>query len=307
MDFFPLNVLGGIFHIFFVLTVNGLALLINLADSLHLPGALGLAIIFLTVIIRFLLWPLMAKQMNLAQKTNELKPLVDLLQVKHKGDKQGFALARAQLYKEQGVSPAAGCLPAIIQIPIIYSLYQAIQSMLTPEGLNHVNELLLNGVAHLKHTPDPYFLGMDLGKKPGDFGILSIFLLVPLITALLQYIQSSMMTPSPVKVYPSDSPKEKKEKDSASDATMAIQSQMRYMLPLMVGYFAFTLPMALPLYWNVLCVVGILQQYRVSGWGALKPGKAPLSSHKAIPAPAKKGVVVKKKGSTKVTIERSPK
>lgn len=310
---FPLNFIGGIFNAFFVLIVNLLVLMINAANAIHLPGALGLAIILLTILIRAVLWPFMSSQMRLAKKTAELKPLVDELQVKHKEDKQAFALARGQLYKEHGVNPAAGCLPALIQIPIVYSLYQAIQSLLTPKGLDHVNSLLFNRAGHLTHVPDPYFLGMNLGKKPSDFGILSVFILVSIITALLQFVQSSMMTPAPVKPYPSDSPKEKKEKESAEDATAAVQSQMRFMLPLMVGYFAFTLPMALPLYWNTLSLVGIFQQYRISGWGSLEKwiGKKAGPNTKALAGPkgkveAKGSVETKRSGKTKVTIERTP-
>lgn len=268
---FPLNLIGDLFDIFFRLTVNLLVAIMSLVNLIHLPGVLGLAIVILTILIRLLLWPFTSSQMKLAKKTAELRPHIDALKEKHKDDRQAFAAAQAALYKEHGINPAAGCLPAIVQIPIVWALYQAIQGMLTPNGLANINNKLFVSAWHLKAVPDHFFLGFDLASRAADFPRLGLFvLIVPLLTAFLQYIQSSMMVTPPVKPYPSDSPKEKEEKKEAEDAAAAMQSQMRFMLPLMVGYFAFTLPTALPLYWNTLSLVSIYQQYRISGWGSLQ-------------------------------------
>ncbi|RJP46871.1 MAG: hypothetical protein C4584_01090, partial [Armatimonadetes bacterium] len=61
-----------------------------------------------------------------------------------------------------------------------------------------------------------------------------------------------------------------KEKEKTDDATTLIQSQMTYMMPLFVGFFAFQFPVGLALYWNTFTIVGIVQQYKIMGWGGLE-------------------------------------
>jgi hypothetical protein len=77
------------------------------------------------------------------------------------------------------------------------------------------------------------------------------------------------MAPIPVKEYPSDSSKEKKEKESSEDTMAAVQGQMLFLMPIMIGYFAFSFPVGLAIYWNTFTILGIIQQYYVSGWGGL--------------------------------------
>ena len=303
---FPLNVLGGIFHFFFTVTVNIVVIIINVLNFLHIPGALGISIILISVLIRFAVWPLMSSQIKLSKKTAQLKPQVDALKLKHGKDKQAFALAQSALFKEHGVNPAAGCLPTLIQIPIIYSLYQAVQLVVGfgGKGLNEVNQVLFNPAWQLKALPDAHFLGLNLAAKPSDFMTQGwVLLLVPVISAALTYVQSSMMVPAKIKTT------EKKEDDMMS----AMQTQMKYMMPLMIGYFSFTFPIGLALYWNIFTLLGIWQQYIHNGWGGLggvmskvglgtAPESLELEPVKSSPKNAKSKSF--KKGSTKVTIER---
>src|SRR3989344_3978924 len=122
-----MNFIGDIFNLLFLAPIiNLLILIIRTLDSVHLPGSLGIAIIILTVIIRILIWPFMSSQIRSTKKMADLKPHLDELKEKHKDDKQGLAQAQMALYKEHGVNPAGGCLPALIQIPIFIALYQAI-------------------------------------------------------------------------------------------------------------------------------------------------------------------------------------
>lgn len=254
-----MNVIGSIFTvIFYNPIVNLLAILIHLFQIAHIPGALGLSIILLTVFIRILVWPFMSTQLKASRKMAELKPHLDALKEKHGKDKQALAQAQSQLYKEHGVNPAAGCLPTIIQLPILLALYRAIFAFFSPNGLSQINSILYSSAWHLNTTPNPYFLGLNLASKPQDLmGMISknpnpliivLLLAVPVFTAILQFIQSSMMTSVVnIKKYPSDSPKEKKEKKEADDTAAAIQTQMKYMMPLMLGYFAFIFPIGLAL------------------------------------------------------------
>lgn len=267
-----MSLIGNIFNTFFFGPVaNLLVIIIRTLDAVHIPGSFGLAIIILTVIIRLLIWPFMAKQLKSARKMSELKPHLDALKEKHKNDKQALAAAQMALYKEHGINPAGGCLPTLIQIPIIWGLYQTIMAFFNGQaGLDRINSVLYPIGEKLTQVPDLHFMGMNLAIKPSQFGQFGMFLLlVPVVTALLQFMQSKMMMAPAVKKYASDSPKEKKEKESMEDSMQAMQSQMMYLMPLMIGYFAFSFPIGLALYWNVFTILGIVQQHRISGWGGL--------------------------------------
>ncbi len=260
--------------VFFEPTVNILIFLLRVFEASHIPGALGLAIIALTILIRVLLWPLMSAQLKSARQMAELKPRMDELKKKHGNDKQSLALAQSQLYKEAGVNPAAGCLPVLVQFPVLIALYQSITAMFeSSHGLERINNALYIPSWHLSSSPDPYFLGLSLADKPADFArIGAVVLLVPLLTAIFQFLQSKMMSPAkPVGIKKNDSKNEKEEKESMDEAMVQVQSQMMYVLPVMIGYFSYTLPIGLALYWNALTLVSIYQQYRISGWGGLEP------------------------------------
>ena len=264
-DYFNLIFLGPV--------INLLVMIYQGLQSLHLPGALGFSIMILTVVIRVLVWPFMSSQLKATKKMADLKPHLDILKQKHKDDKKALAAAQMALYKEHGVNPAGGCLPALIQIPVFIALYQAIINILPGGGgnINWVNSLLYFPQLKLPATLDPNFFGLNLGLKPSDFASGGIYLLlVPILTAALTFIQSKMTLPKVIKKYPSDSPKEIKEKEGLEDTMASVQSQMVYMMPIMIGYFAFTFPIGLAIYWNVYTILGIFQQYKISGWGGME-------------------------------------
>lgn len=268
--------IGAIFNnLFLIPLINLLVGIYQGLSILHIPGALGFSLFILTIIIRLLAWPLMAGQIKSTKKMAELKPYLDELKSKHKDDKQAMASAQMALYKEHGVNPAGGCLPALIQIPLFIGLYQAILHIIPGMGsvnLGWTNSILYFPWMHLQAMPDPNFFGLNLGVKPSQFTTYGIaLLLIPLITALLTFIQSQMtLAKASVKPYPSDSPKEKKEKEGMEESMSQVQSQMVYMMPLMIGYFAFSFPVGLAIYWNCYTILGIIQQHKVSGWGGME-------------------------------------
>lgn len=271
----PFALIGFIFNeIFFRPVINLLGLILYGLNLAHIPGSLGLSILILTIFIRMLVWPFMASQIRSTKKMAELKPHLDALKSKHKDDKQGLAAAQMALYKEHGVNPAGGCLPALIQLPVFIALYQSINHFipgLSNGGIGSINSLMYFPWLHLSAAPEPYFFGVNLGVKPSDFGKYGVFLLlIPLVTAALTFVQSKMTLPKVVKPYPSDSPKELKEKKTEEDTMGAVQSQMMYMMPLMIGYFAFSFPAGLAIYWNTYTILGIIQQYKISGWGGME-------------------------------------
>lgn len=263
-------VIGDLFNtLFFAPIVNIIVFIIRVLEASHIPGALGFSIILLTIGIRFLIWPLMATSMKSAKKMADLKPHLEELKKKHGSDKQALAASQMALYKEHGVNPAGGCLPVLVQIPPMIAIYQVIFAFFEGDkGLSKINSMLYNPDWKLTAIPDLNFFGINLAVKPSDFASVGFWVVfIPVLTGLLQLIQSKMMAPKPVKEYPSDSPKEKKEKESTEDTMAAVQGQMTYFMPVMIGYIAFTFPIGLALYWNTLTLIGIWQQHRIGGWG----------------------------------------
>ncbi|SHE87850.1 membrane protein insertase YidC [Clostridium fallax] len=109
-----------------------------------------LAVLLVTVIVRLILLPLNIKQMKSQTKMQELQPKMQQLQNKYKNDPQKQQMEIMKLYKEFGVSPFSGCLPLLIQMPILFSLYYVFM------GINIGGASFL-WLADLQQ-PDPYYI-----------------------------------------------------------------------------------------------------------------------------------------------------
>lgn len=245
---------------------NLLMVFYKLSEILHLPGPLGFAIIFLTISIRLLLYPLMNKQLQSSKQMTNLKPHLDALSEKHKNDKQALQQAQLALYKEHGVNPAAGCLPSLIQLPILFALYNVFFQILGAKDINafvnEINAILYIPFLHVQSL-DITFFGLNLAIKPGDWQQYGWWLLlIPLITALLQWVQTQIMLPKKKeeKSVNHEKTKEGTKKDDMAD----MQRQMAIITPIMFGFFALQLPIGLALYWNVFGLFGIMQQLQVN-------------------------------------------
>ncbi|OGG11749.1 hypothetical protein A2Z00_05275 [Candidatus Gottesmanbacteria bacterium RBG_13_45_10] len=260
--------------------INVLVALYKFFEFLHVPGPLGFAVIGLTIIIRLLLYPLMQAQLKSAKKMSNLKPHLDALNVKHKNDKKALQQAQLALYKEHGVNPAAGCLPLLVQMPVLIALYNVFYQVLNNGNLGKVVET----INHVVYSPalrissiDLTFFGANLGIKPSQWQTHGWWLLsIPLITGILQWYQTKlMMATNPVasnskiqkSKVKSQKGMEKKEETSdqkSGDTAGDIQKQMAIITPIMFGYFAFQFPLGLALYWNVFGLFGIIQQLSVN-------------------------------------------
>src|SRR3954462_12649288 len=91
----------------------------------------GLAIIIFTILLRVLLLPLSLIQIRSQRHQMAIQPELKELQRKFKGDREGMAKAQMQLYKERGENPAAGCIPLLIQLPILFGMYSAMNQLST--------------------------------------------------------------------------------------------------------------------------------------------------------------------------------
>lgn len=254
--------------------VNLMVAILKILEIGNIPGALGFSIIILTILIRVVIWPFTGAQVKSAQKMVALKPHLDELKRKHQDNKAALQQAQMALYKEHGVNPAAGCLPTLVQFPIIIALYQVIINVFTHqgnEGAEKINNLLYHPWLHLDKLPDTFFFGIDLAGKPSDFITVGAWLLlIPVVTAALTFVQSKMMMPvKSLSHHKDEKPKEVKEKAGMEDAMASMQTQMMYLMPVMIGYFAFTFPIGLAIYWNTFTIMGIVQQYKIAGWGGM--------------------------------------
>ena len=211
-----------------------LNLLIWLYNSV--PGHdVGVAIILVTIAIRFVLAPFMHKSLKNQKAMNALQPKLNEVREKYKGDKEGQAKAMMELYKDHNVSPFSSCLPMLIQLPVLIALYQV---------LNYALNGNLTGLYSFVSNPgtvNPFFLGVvDLSKANLVFAI---------IAGLLQYVQTKMMMPTG----PNNDP-----------TTKALNLQALYFFPIITIVFAWRLPAGLPLYWIVNTLFAIVQQWYVA-------------------------------------------
>jgi len=127
--------------------------LFTLLSFLHgIFGNWGWAIVFMTIIVRLVLYPLTYKGMVSMNKLKELAPKVKELQVKYGDDKQKLNVHMMELYKKHGANPMGGCLPIILQIPVFFAVYRVLQNAIELKGADWI--LWVQDLAVM----DPYFI-----------------------------------------------------------------------------------------------------------------------------------------------------
>ncbi len=261
--------IGTIFNVIFVTPIiNGLLLFHNFFTVLHLPGAFGFSVIALTMTVRLILHPFFKAQIQTQKKMQEMKPRLDIATKKHKNDKVKLQQEQARLYKEAGINPLSGCLFMILQIPVFIALYQTLNNLFTQgsvaEVIQNVNRVADAPFLHIQSI-DPNFFGINLALSPAKSPAIW-YILIPVVTALLQFLQakvSMQLTGSaPAKKEITDPKKEKEKTSTSQDFQQAMNMQMKYFMPVMIGVFSYQLPIGLSLYWNIFSLFSIIQ-YRL--------------------------------------------
>lgn len=267
------SIFNAIIHPFVILYLNLLMACYLVLNLVHIPYSFGFAIILSTLLIKLVTYPLNSKQMRFAKKVQELSPQISKLKKQFKGDTKGFMEAQKKLYRENEISQAAGCLPVLIQLPIFFGLYQVLTNVVKHNGaeqINYINSMVW-GPLKISSEVNLSFFGIPLSQTPSQLipTLGFAIALIPIITAVATFIQSKMALPTPVKEYKSDSPKEKSEKRENAEMAEVMQKQMVFMMPLFIGILSFTFPIGLSLYWITFTIFGIIQQYKISGWGGM--------------------------------------
>jgi len=224
-------------EIFYRPLLNGLIFLYNV-----IPGHdIGLSIIVLTVAIRLALWPFTAKTIKSQKIMEGLKPKIEEINRRFKNDKESRAKGLMGLYKENKINPLGGFLSLIIQIPIIIALWRVF--------LNIIKTVDKSSFYWFVMAPDQIqfmFLGLfDLSRRN---------VLLAIVAAALQYFQTKMIIPSSAKAT---------EGGPSTDFSRIMSRQMLYMGPVLSIIIFFNLPAAIPLYWTVVTLLTILQQYLI--------------------------------------------
>lgn len=257
--------------------INILVAIYQLLSYLHISNALGFSIILITVLIRFLLYPFTVSQIKASQKMQQIQPHINRLKEKHKSDPKRMQQEQMALFKEHGINPLAGCLPSLVQIIIlVFGFYPALQKVLTlkpQEAIAIINKTAYFDFLRLNNAWDTGFFGLSLGKTPAELfpAVGFLIILIPIITALLQFIQTKMTIVPPV-----DKALAKPKKEEV-DFSQAMQTQMLYMTPVIIGIVSYQFAIGLSLYWNTFTIFGIIQQYLVQGLGGLESWlEAPL-------------------------------
>ena len=142
--------------------------LYSLTASIGFPSY-GLAIIIMTIIVKLILYPLTAKQISSTKAMMDLQPKMKAIQEKYKNDKVLLNQKLAELYKDQGINPLAGCLPLLVQMPIMIGIFYGIRDF-SYVGPN--NFLWIQNISE----PDPLFI-------------------LPVLSALTTFIQSKQSMP----------------------------------------------------------------------------------------------------------------
>ena len=208
----------------------------------------GWAIIIFTALVRLITLPLTYQQMRSSMVMAEIQKSekYQKMQKKYKDDRQKLAEEQMKLFREVGYNPMSGCLGLIIQFPIIIGLYQALIRSLasTPAQLfdlsKHIYDFIPAGLIPL----NSHFLWMNLGQ-PERLSLSFLPFEIPVLTIVVvvsTYLQTKLTTPT------------------TPDSQGAAMTQMMSLyMPLLLGYFAYTLASGLALYFVVSNLLGILQ------------------------------------------------
>jgi len=218
-------------EIFYKPLFNGLIFLYGVVPN----HDMGVSIIILTIAIRLVLWPLTGKGIRSQKVLAALQPKVEEIKKKFKDKKEEQAKALMALYSENKINPLSGILPIIIQIPIIIALWRVFLNSTDPDF-----DSLYWFIQKPEIIQAAFFGFFDLTKSS---------VLLAVVAGVLQYFQTKMIMPPFVK------------SSGSADFGQIMSKQMLYFGPVISIIIFWRLPAALPLYWVIVTLMTMLQQY----------------------------------------------
>lgn len=235
---------SNIWHtIFFDPVYNGLVFFIDVIPG----GDVGLAIIAITVVVKFILLPLSIKAAKTQKAMKEIEPKLRKLQEENKDNREALAKATMDLYKEAGINPFSSILLLFVQLPFVIALYL---SVLSGGGvaLPDINQDLLYFFVAVPDMVDMIFLGfVDIAANS---------LPLALLAGLTQFIHAKLSLPKL-------EPRKPDEVSMKADFARSMDLNMRYVLPGIIVVVAYTLSASIALYFVVSNLVAIAQEFVV--------------------------------------------
>ena len=229
--------MSTIFHLIFYNPLYNLLVWL----SVVLPGhSFGLAVIALTLVVKFLLLPLSRKASLTQRAMNELEIPLAKLKEQHKDNREEQARQIMALYKSRGVNPLASLWIVVIQIPIVLALFWIVRQGVT---INH--DILYSFIAP-PTVVDPKLFIFDLTER-------NYFLAI--LTGVTQWVQMYFALP---KLVPN--PNEKGVSSFKNDFAKTMHFQMRYVMPVFVVVAASSLPSAVAVYWITSNIFATVQE-----------------------------------------------
>ncbi len=299
--------------------------ILNLLFAINslLPGHdFGVSIIIFTIVIRFLLWPLVKKQLHQSRAMRALQPEMKKIKEKTKGDKQKEGKLLMELYKERNVSPFGTIGILLLQLPVLFGLFIVLRILSEdPEravnmlygfvkDMSGVPELVADATLITQALTESFWGSIDLSQNAfGNGFIYWPLMAIAVLAGVLQFFQSKQLMPD-IKDSKSlrDILKEEAsgKKSEQKDISAAVGKNMLYFMPFITVFFAATFPGALALYWATGAGVAILQHSYilskdVDEMAQLADKNKPQNSTKK---PKKK---IPKKGQTEKKTSSSPK
>lgn len=200
----------------------------------------ALSIIILTILIKVVLFPLSIKQISSTKKMGEVQPKIKQLQEKYKNNKEQLNIKTMELYKEHKINPLSGCLPMLIQLPILFGLFAVLRDPTTYvfAGSAELSTAALSkGFLWVKDLSMPDLMSNVWPAGPSFFiGLPGI---LPIFSSISTYVQMSTMSTT----------------QNSTTKTMA------YTMPLMILWFGKTFTAGLMIYWTVSNLFQMAQQY----------------------------------------------
>ena len=242
-----------------------------------IPGHdFGIALILFTILIRFVLWPLVRKQLHQTKVMQSLQPEIAKIKARTKGNRQLESQLMMELYKERGVNPLGSIGLLLLQLPVLLTLYSVVRLITTGTGPNiakyaypflqsmpYVKQI----IAHPSQFNDTLFGVINLTKVAiGKEGVYIPVLLMAICAALLQFWQSRQLLP---KVQEGRRLRDILKEQAAgkqidqSEMSALMSRRMSYMFPVVTFIVSIYLAGALVLYLLTTSAVAVLQQRRV--------------------------------------------
>ncbi len=201
----------------------------------------GMAIIIMTVMVKLVTFPLNNKQIQSAKRMQVLQPEMKKIQQKYKDDKEKQNQAMSEFMRENNMNPMAGCLPLLVQFPILIGIFRLLREADLFLDMSVINPYLFQKAELIDLLVIP-----DVSME-NFLSNISIYYIFPLIAGATTYLYSQM-----------------------SMSTDSSQKMLLYMMPIMITVFSFSFPVGLVIYWIMNNVFSIGQHKLIVHLDAIK-------------------------------------